>query len=104
MSYAIRFRPIATKDFEEACEWYASKSEQTEEDFKTNLRERLYEIAENPEAYTVRLEKRGQLIRAANIKKFPYLIFFTVHNNLQCVRIISIWHQSRNPDVLSKRL
>jgi plasmid stabilization system protein ParE len=104
MSHTINLRLTAIHDFEEDCRWYYDKSEETEEKFKKAFRERLYEISENPEAYTIRFKKGTQSIRAINIKKFPYLIFYTVNNALQSVRIVAVWHDARDRNVLKRRV
>jgi toxin ParE1/3/4 len=103
MSHSLIVRSKAVKDFEEISLWYREKSEQVEDNFKHSLRERLHEISENPEAYSIRFERGLQKVRAASVKKFPYLIFYTVHNTSQTVRVIAIWHESRDREILKKR-
>ena len=104
MSHTIRLRARAITEFEEACRWYNDKSEQTEENFKQAFRQRLYDISENAEAYTIRFRKGSQAVRAVALKNFPYLIFYTVNNPLQIVRIIAVWHEARDRDALKRRV
>ncbi len=37
-------------------------------------------------------------VRALKIKKFPYSIYFIVHKNQSVVRILSFFHNKRNPN------
>jgi plasmid stabilization system protein ParE len=104
MSYTIKLRLQTIADFEEACHWYRDKSIETEDKFKKAFRERLSDIAENPEAYGVRFEKGTYKVRAVNVKKFPYLIFYIVNNVQQTVRIIALWHDARDREKLKTRI
>jgi plasmid stabilization system protein ParE len=103
MSYTIRLRAKAVAEFEEACRWYNERSEQTGENFKKAFRERLYDISENAEAYSIRFKKETQSVRAVTLKNFPYLIFYIVNNPLQSVRIIAVCHEAKDRDVLKRR-
>jgi plasmid stabilization system protein ParE len=100
MSYTIAFQKGALKDYKEACKWYRSNSETTENHFKEAIDQRLQDIAENPEAYSTRFKD----VRAVALKKFPYLIFYQVEHSFQLVYVIAIWHEAREREAITRRV
>ena len=100
MSYTIAFVKKALTDYDEACTWYREKSQETEINFIKALDQRLQEIANNPNAYGVRFKN----VRAAALKKFPYLVFYKVNHVTQYVHVVAVWHDARDRNVLKRRV
>ena len=83
--------PRAAKDAREIARKYARVSDQVEERFWAELDEGVEAIAAHPERH--HYDSSG--LRRYNLNKFPYHILF--EERLDCVRIIVVRHDHRNP-------
>lgn len=98
VSHPIRFRPEADDEFHDACEWYESRDTGLGRRFSQVVEDKLRSIADSPELYP----EMHRDIREANLGRFPYTIYFRVGEN--GVRVLSVFHNSRNPEVWQSRL
>ncbi len=97
MKYALSFRRLATREFDEAADYYDRESVTLGVDFVLAVREALDRIIENPFAYAIVEGK----IRATPTHRFPYVVYFRVDR--QVVTILSILHSSRDPAIWKDR-
>lgn len=100
----IDLRRAAQRDALDAYHWYEEQRPGLGEDFKTEVRECLSKIIENPRAFPVEHKFKGLEIRKARLKRFkPYSVIFEVTGNSSVI-VYAIFHASRNPRVLERRL
>lgn len=92
MVYKISLSPRAQKEIENAIDYYALYSTDAPINFITELKE-SYTILETNPFFRVRYKN----IRALKIKKFPYLIYFVISEKQNTIRILSCFHNKRNP-------
>ena len=97
MKYSLHFIEEARLDIKEAFQWYDSKLPELGNSFLDSLYKSLEVIERNPYQYQIQLIS----IRKAVLKRFPYLVIFTIKG--QRVIVLGVIHSSRNPTVWKKR-
>ena len=99
MSHTIHIFKSALDDLQNALDWYDSQSHGLEELFSKEVNNRLVFIAENPEASPIRSEN----FRGAQLKKFPYTIYYDFDETNGVVHIAAVLHNKRDRKILKKR-
>ena len=95
--YKIELSDEAENDFDESFEFYMSKSEKLADKFYGTIDDSLNKIAQNPKAST----KFHKDTRKHVVPSFPFVIYYQIKQIV--VRVIAIFHTSRNPDKLQDR-
>jgi toxin ParE1/3/4 len=97
MSYQVITSPRATKEIENALEYYSLYSNETPVNFINALEESYGLLAENP-FYRVAYKH----IRVLKLKKFPYSLYLKVSEEKQTVRLLACFHNKRDPNTKPK--
>jgi plasmid stabilization system protein ParE len=92
MVYKIIVSPRAQSEIVKAIDFYALDSVDTPSNFVVEL-QKVYEILSLNPFFRVQYKS----VRALKLKKFPYSLFYTIDENQGCVRMISCFHNKRNP-------
>jgi ParE toxin of type II toxin-antitoxin system, parDE len=100
MKYQVVFLPNANDDLVESISWYDVQKEKLGVDFYNSVVEMVDIIGMNPQLFTVQFKS----VRAAPLKKFPFLIFYKFEKIQQRVVVFAILHQSRNPKTWKNRV
>lgn len=90
--YSVVVSPKAQKEIEEILNYYTEKSEVVPANFIKALRFSYHLLSINP-YFRVRYKN----IRVLKINKFPYSLYFVINRNKCSVRILSCFHNKRNP-------
>lgn len=93
MAYKIIVSPRAQKEIENAIDYYSLYSFKAPLTFVTLLENAYNTLAADP-FFRIRYKN----IRALKIKKFPYSLYFVIQETSNTVRILSCFHNKRNPD------
>lgn len=93
MSYNLVLHRPAQDDFEKAFEWYAARSVNAAENFIVEVESTLQLISNNPR----RWRNEHNNFRELGVKKFPYVIIYTLDEKAQLVTVTAIFHTSKNP-------
>ena len=88
----------ADQDYLQAVEWYEKRQPGLGQKFDAELLALIQRIKENPGQFA----KETALVRKARMPRFKYRVYFTVEGNE--IGVLAIWHPSRNPEVLRRRL
>ncbi len=99
MNAALNILKIALDDLENALNWYESQSEGLEQRFSKDINERLAFITTYPEASPIRIKT----FRGAQLKKFPYTIYYGFDEGQNLVRVVGVLHNKRDKNVLTER-
>ncbi len=92
MAYNIIVSPRAQNEIENAIDFYALNSIDAPSNFISSL-EKAYGVLEvNP---FFRIMYRN--IRALKINGFPFSLYFIINDDLKIVRVLSCFHNKRNP-------
>lgn len=92
MAYKIIVSPRAQKEIENAIEYYALYSMDAPLNFVASLKEAYVTLANNP-FFKVRYKN----VRALKIKNFPHSLYFVINEDKNIVRVLSSFHNKRNP-------
>lgn len=87
----INIHELATKEFDEAIEWYELQSKGLGKRFKKTVIDQLKKIKQNPNWFLVEEDN----IHKAYVPKFPYKILFT--SEKEGIVIWAIAHMHRKP-------
>ncbi|MBD0726049.1 plasmid stabilization protein [Flavobacterium sp. L1I52] len=94
MNYKVIVSPIASKNIEDAVEYYISKaSKKVALDFLDDYKEIYKALQINP-FYQIH-DSNYHLIP---FKKFPYIAFFIIDEPGKTVFLNAVFHTSQNPD------
>lgn len=92
MGYSLSINPQAHIDVELAYEYYYNLVSPTvAENFYADLQE-SYDILELNPYYEIRVKN----YRALPLKKFPFLIFFKILEELKTVKILTVFHSNQD--------
>ena len=95
--YEIEFTELALLDFEEAYLYYEAHRPGLGADLHLCFEEGLATIRRNP-YFAIRVDD----VRAYNIRRFPYQIFYRIKN--EKVRVIAFFFGKRDPSVWLERI
>lgn len=93
MAYKIIVSPRAQREIENAVDYYALYSTDAPKNFISALKEAYTTLETNP-FFRVRYKN----IRALKIKTFPHSLYFIFNEEKSNVRILSCFHNKRNPN------
>lgn len=93
MAYKIIVSPRAQKEIENAIDFYALYSSDAPLNFITELIAVYNSLKTNP-FFRVRYKN----VRALKIKRFPYSLYFIINENQNTIRVLSCFHNKRNPN------
>ena len=99
MNLPVIFHGAARLEFEEAVAWYEGERPGLGREFKLEVKLALRRALANP-GHFQRVRGRAQKIRLRRFKK--YAIYFAVKDD--AFAVISVFHASRNPSQLERRL
>ncbi len=97
MEHTLIIHKLAVEDILEIARWYDLQSPGLGNRFEQYLEECLNSIYKNPTAHN----KATETTRRALVKKFPYIIFFEVKQEI--IHIYGVIHSRRNPAMMKKR-
>ena len=93
MAYKIIVSPRAQKEIENAIDYYALYSTNAPLNFIATLRETYNTLTSNPFCRV-----RYKNIRSLKMPKFPYSLYFVVNQAQNTVKVLSCFHNKRNPN------
>lgn len=93
MTALLVIRGRAEQHILEARDWYADQATGLDEQFGTELDRAFAMIGTMPRIG--QQSERG--LRRFALRRFPYLVWYTVHEEANVVRVLAITHQRRNP-------
>jgi plasmid stabilization system protein ParE len=94
----VRLKSPADLDYLQALQWYEERQPGLGLEFDAEPLSLFERIKQNPELF----QKETDLVRKARMPRFKYRIYFRVEGNE--IGALAIWHPSRDPDTLRRRL
>ncbi len=92
MNFTIRIEPEAGEDIQEGIDWYNEQQTGLGKEFHIAVKARFKKLQTNP-FYQVRYEN----VRCLPLKKYPYMIHFTIHEERKMVVVHAVLNTSRDP-------
>ncbi len=93
MAYRIAVSSRAQKEIENAIDYYSLHSADAPVNF-INALLNAYSILETAPFFRLRYKN----VRALKLKKFPHSLFYIINKDQNTIRILSCFHNKRNPD------
>jgi plasmid stabilization system protein ParE len=96
-SLNIEFSEDAEIDFDNSYQYYLKESVKVAEAFFRQINSSLRKIKKHPDLFPIVFKN----IRKFNVRKFPFVIYY--FTTIDSIRIIAIFHSSRNPQIWNQR-
>ena len=100
MSRVLRVEPEALAELQEAASWYNRERPGLGLEFLDAVESTLARVRELPGVFAVVMER--PLVRRALLRRFPYAVVFTVHED--AIHVIAYAHAKRRPLYWARRL
>ena len=97
MRVKVEFSSNAEEDVDEAFLWYEFQKPNLGKEFVKCVDDGLNKISISPKRYPVVYEN----VRRFIIKKFPFCIYYYITDSK--IKVIAVFHNSRNPKIWVKR-
>ncbi|MFD0751030.1 type II toxin-antitoxin system RelE/ParE family toxin [Mucilaginibacter calamicampi] len=98
-SYKIKISPEALSDIQEASNCYNKQVPGLGSRYQKNVKQQIEILKKRAEGYSVRYED----VHCVLVKKFPFLIHFTINKEAHFVEVFAVFHTSRNPTIWHER-
>jgi toxin ParE1/3/4 len=92
MAYNIIIEPVALQDIQQAIDYYDEQQIGLGEKFEAALNKHLTALEKNPF-----FQIRYDYIHCLPVKKYPYMIHFTIDETYKSVTVRAILHTSLDP-------
>jgi plasmid stabilization system protein ParE len=100
MKYDLEFLEEALDDLQESFIWYESKKIGLGQEFYNSVKNAFIELQEFPK----RSQKILTNVLRFVLKNFPFNIFFVIDEEVNKIKILAIYHGSRNPYIWQNRI
>ena len=98
MAYTVFIDPRAIWDIQEAIDYYDEQQAGLGKKFESALNNQLLTLEKNP-FFQVRYDE----VRCLPLKKFPYMLHFTINEQEKLVVVRALFNTARNPKVWKNR-
>lgn len=88
----------AKEDIRKAAEWYNERQIGLGKRFISEVRNKVYYIRQNPKISGVRFNN----VRTAILSDFPFMIHYTIDENIKAILIVAVLHTSRDPGLWNR--
>jgi len=99
LSYKVLLTDDAENDVNCSFMWYEIQKPNLGKDFITSIDRSLKTISDTPFTYPIVYKN----IRRCVIKKFPFCIYYFIEEEVREIRVVAVFHNSRNPMIWKKR-
>ncbi|MCB0431353.1 MAG: type II toxin-antitoxin system RelE/ParE family toxin [Flavobacteriales bacterium] len=98
MSFKIKIEQDAHSDIQHAIDWYNQQQPGLGRKFHAQVKTSFSKLRTNP-FFQIRYEN----IHCLPLKKFPFMVHFTIDEKGREVTVLAIFHTSLNPEGWKKR-
>jgi hypothetical protein len=100
IKYQILIETDALQDIRNASEWYDKQGFKLGHKFQEQVKKQINSLKISPLRYCIRYAE----VRCMHLIKFPFMVHFSVDNQVQTVNIFAVTHTSRNPEIWKQNL
>lgn len=97
--YRLVVDPDALEDIQKATDWYNEQLSGLGSRFQKQVVRQINSLKKNPLIYAIRYSE----VRCMMVKKFPFIIHFSINEEKQRVEVFAVFHTSRNPEIWLER-
>ena len=91
--YNSIFSSKAEKEIVKSWIWYEDRQRGLGDRFLKEIKARIHTIEKAPDKFPTRFKS----YKETQVPVFPFLIIYRINNKKRLIRIVSIFHTSRNP-------
>jgi hypothetical protein len=99
LAYSIDIDPGAIRDVQQAIDYYDGQQAGLGEQFENALNRQLLTLENNP-FFQIRYH---ECVHCLPLKKFPYMVHFTVDDRIKLVTVRAVFHTSLDPEKWKER-
>jgi toxin ParE1/3/4 len=96
--FSVEISDEAEVDLENSYQYYAEESQNLAESFFKQISSGLEVVKKNPGSFPFAYKD----VRKFVVKKFPFVIYYQLNESV--IRVIAIFHTSRNPEIWNERI
>jgi plasmid stabilization system protein ParE len=96
--FSIELSDEAEIDFDKSYDYYSEDSPKVADTFFIRINLSFEDLKQNPFAFPIAYND----VRKYVVKKFPFVIYYQV--DIPIIRVVAIFHTSRNPEIWNERL
>ncbi len=97
--YKIKIHAEALDDIQSATDWYNEQSSGLGLRFQNQVVKQINELKNSAQLYAVRYNE----VRCLLIKKFPFMVHYTLDRSETEVIVFAVFHTSLHPKIWDKR-
>ena len=98
MKYKIQIESEVRQDIQEGIDWYNEQQRGLGRKFHAAIKEAFRGLRTNP-FFQIRYDD----VRCVPLRKYPYMIHFTIDENNKTIAVIAVFNTSRNPQMWKGR-
>jgi ParE toxin of type II toxin-antitoxin system, parDE len=98
-TYKLQIDEEALQDIQKATDWYNEQLLGLGSRFQKQIKLQINSLKKDATLHTNRYAD----VRCMIIKKFPFMVHYTINNQLLLVEVFAIIHTSRNPKIWEER-
>lgn len=98
MDFTIRIEPEAGEDIQEGIDWYNEQQTGLGKEFHAAVKAHFQKLRTNP-FYQIRYEN----VHCLPLKKYPYMIHFTINEESKVVAVHAVLNTARDPKIWKNR-
>lgn len=98
MAYNVVIEPVALQDIQQGIDYYDDQQIGLGEKFEVAVNKHLVSIEKNP-FFQVRYDD----VHCLPVKKYPYMIHFTINEADKTVTVRAVFHTSLDPEKWTER-
>jgi toxin ParE1/3/4 len=98
MAYSIVLEPLSLQDIQQGIDYYDDQQIGLGEKFEAAVNKHLISLGKNP-FFQVRYDN----VHCLPVKKYPYMIHFTINESDKTVTVRAVFHTSLDPEKWTNR-
>ncbi len=95
--FSIEISDEVENDFDKSYEYYSEENPKVADSFYKQINLSLENLKQHPVSFPVAYKN----VRKFVVKKFPFVIYYQLIDSV--IRVIAIFHTSRNPEIWNDR-
>lgn len=97
-SFTISIDEEALIDIQQGTDWYNQQLDGLGQRFQKQVKSQILSLKRNHSSYSIRYKD----VRCMPIKKFPFMVHFSVDESQRIVEVFAVIHTRRNPSIWKK--
>ncbi|MHA4893556.1 type II toxin-antitoxin system RelE/ParE family toxin [Pedobacter sp. PWIIR3] len=95
----MKIHADALDDIQNATDWYNKQSKGLGKRFQKQVIQQINKLKSTAQLYAIRYED----VRCMVIKKFPFMVHYSLNIHSDTITVFAVFHTSLNPKIWDKR-